>query len=242
MIYAQALECGDSSRLFYFGVQQGITALQDQKAAMNRRTPNQIFFALMSSGIEPASKSESSSSICPCRVGIAIVRRNGVIVAPSNPGGADRPLKGEAERADESGFRSVAIHSLRLVLSGSAYVIELTRPDLVLGRHSGCDVRLPLPDVSRRHCRFAHQDGAWTVYDLQSTNGVFLNGQRVTEASLKERDILGIGGFKFEVQFGGLIPQVPVDHRVSPDQPTELGIVSLRDPLLDLEPERRKAS
>ena len=163
-------------------------------------------------------------------------------MAPSNPGGADRPLKGEAERADETASPSVAIHSLRLVLSGSAYVIELTRPDLVLGRHSGCDVRLPLPDVSRRHCRFAHQDGSWTVYDLQSTNGVFLNGKRVTAAPLKERDILGIGGFKFEVQLGGLIPPVPADSRDSSDQPTEPAIVTLRNPLLDLEPEHRKAS
>ena len=55
---------------------------------------------------------------------------------------------------------------LRLVLKTSGAAVDLTRPDMVLGRHSQADVRLPLPDVSRRHCRFYFLEGAWHVQDL----------------------------------------------------------------------------
>jgi pSer/pThr/pTyr-binding forkhead associated (FHA) protein len=70
---------------------------------------------------------------------------------------------------------------------------------MILGRHSRADVRLPLPDVSRRHCRFVWADGAWQVIDLQSLNGVYVNDQRVTQATLHAGDTVRIGGFSFVV-------------------------------------------
>jgi pSer/pThr/pTyr-binding forkhead associated (FHA) protein len=88
---------------------------------------------------------------------------------------------------------------LRLVLQPSERVLELDRPDVVLGRHSQADVRLPLPDVSRRHCRFLWSDGSWQVFDLQSTNGVYVNDQRVTRTTLHPGDQVRIGGFTFVV-------------------------------------------
>ena len=69
-----------------------------------------------------------------------------------------------------SGFRS-----LKLVLQPNGLAVELTRPNMLLGRHSTADLRLPLPDVSRRHCRFLYTDGHWFVQDLQSLNGTFVN-------------------------------------------------------------------
>ncbi len=90
---------------------------------------------------------------------------------------------------------------LRLLLQPAGPAIDLTRSGMVLGRHSGVDVRLPLPDVSRWHCRFVFADSAWHIEDLDSLNGIFVNGQRVPKARLQEADQLGIGGFTFEVQF-----------------------------------------
>jgi pSer/pThr/pTyr-binding forkhead associated (FHA) protein len=90
---------------------------------------------------------------------------------------------------------------LRLMLQPSGPALELTRSGMVLGRHTEADVRLPLPDVSRRHCRFDYVDNAWHVQDLDSLNGVYVNGQRVPRATLNEADTVGIGGFVFAVQF-----------------------------------------
>jgi pSer/pThr/pTyr-binding forkhead associated (FHA) protein len=88
---------------------------------------------------------------------------------------------------------------LRLVLQPSGATVELTQPDMLIGRHSQADVRLPLPDVSRRHCRFFFSQGVWQVIDLNSLNGVFLNGEAVRQATLRSGDLLRIGGFTFAV-------------------------------------------
>jgi pSer/pThr/pTyr-binding forkhead associated (FHA) protein len=88
---------------------------------------------------------------------------------------------------------------LRLVLQPSGYGVDLAKPDVLLGRHSQADIRLPLPDVSRRHCRFLFEDGQWRVIDLDSLNGIYVNGERLLRAELQEGDVIAIGGFTFEV-------------------------------------------
>jgi pSer/pThr/pTyr-binding forkhead associated (FHA) protein len=88
---------------------------------------------------------------------------------------------------------------MRLRLTPGRSIVELTRSGLVFGRHSAADVRLPLPDVSRRHCRFVWKDGRWQVIDLDSLNGVYVNGVLVRQADLSDGDTVRIGGFVFEV-------------------------------------------
>src|SRR2546426_11214800 len=99
--------------------------------------------------------------------------------------------------------RAPGFKSLKLVLQPNGMAVELTRPNMLLGRHSTADLRLPLPDVSRRHCRFLYQDGVWQVLDLRSMNGVYVNGKRVQQASLQDQDMVAIGGFQFKVVFRG---------------------------------------
>jgi pSer/pThr/pTyr-binding forkhead associated (FHA) protein len=123
---------------------------------------------------------------------------------------------------------------LRLAVQPGGGGVELTRPEMVFGRHSDADVRLHLPDVSRRHCRFVFSDGQWKVFDLQSTNGVYVNEQRTEHAVLHHRDLIRIGGYTFEVNLGeGPVP----DARKT--VPTIAGV--LPDALPDGAP-RRKAS
>ena len=88
---------------------------------------------------------------------------------------------------------------LRLVLQASGAVIEITRPEAIIGRHTEADIRLPLPDVSRRHCRLLFIEGGWQIMDLNSLNGVQLNGEAVLQAPLGQDDRLRIGGFHFVV-------------------------------------------
>jgi pSer/pThr/pTyr-binding forkhead associated (FHA) protein len=96
-----------------------------------------------------------------------------------------------------------AFFPLKLLVQPSGSVLELTRPDMLLGRHSQADVRLPLPDVSRRHCRFLFSEGAWHLFDLNSLNGVFVNGEQVQHAILRDHDQVTIGGFQLEVDLSG---------------------------------------
>lgn len=89
---------------------------------------------------------------------------------------------------------------MQLVLLPSGMSIELTKPDLLMGRHTAADIRLPLADVSRKHCRFVFAGMSWKVIDLDSLNGVYVNDQLVKEAVLCHGDRLRIGSFVFEVR------------------------------------------
>lgn len=82
---------------------------------------------------------------------------------------------------------------LRLRLEADGERIEVTCPVAVVGRHSEADLRIADPEISRRHCRFAFDNGVWRVRDLKSLNGVFLNNQPIDEATLYAGDRLRLG-------------------------------------------------
>ena len=61
------------------------------------------------------------------------------------------------------------------------------------GRSPGAEFVVDAAMVSRLHCRLTAGATELEVVDLESTNGTFVNGQRVTQATLKEGDTLGVG-------------------------------------------------
>jgi pSer/pThr/pTyr-binding forkhead associated (FHA) protein len=89
---------------------------------------------------------------------------------------------------------------LRLRREPTGEAIEIAAESAVVGRHSESDVRLNDADVSRRHCRIALEDGLWRVRDLESTNGIFLNGVSMKDAVLYPGDRLRIGSAEFVVE------------------------------------------
>src|SRR5436309_15971166 len=90
---------------------------------------------------------------------------------------------------------------LRLRLHPGDHVIDLTGPDVLLGRQSDADLRMPQPDVSRQHCRFQFTDGRWQIVDLDSLNGVYVNDARVRRlAMIQPGDNIRICGIELEVE------------------------------------------
>lgn len=79
------------------------------------------------------------------------------------------------------------------LIPGAAPPINLNRPVLLIGRHPECDVRLDLPQVSRRHCCVALAYDRVTIRDLGSRHGVRLNGRIVHEARVVPGDEVAIG-------------------------------------------------
>jgi len=63
-----------------------------------------------------------------------------------------------------------------------------------VGRATGADFIVDAALVSRVHCRLtALDDGGLEVRDLESTNGTFVNGQRIDTARLAHGDLLQVG-------------------------------------------------
>lgn len=74
----------------------------------------------------------------------------------------------------------------------------------VVGRSSGCDIKLPVMFVSRRHCRLTRVDGQVYVQDLESRNGTYVNGQRAERPlRLLSGDQLCLGPVPFTVELSG---------------------------------------
>ncbi len=62
-----------------------------------------------------------------------------------------------------------------------------------VGRATRADFIVDAPLVSRLHCRLTAGAAELEVVDLESTNGTFVNGERVTRAVLRRGDRLGVG-------------------------------------------------
>lgn len=80
-----------------------------------------------------------------------------------------------------------------LVLGEEVLVPSGERAVWIVGRSRACDVRLADPAVSARHARVACRGGRWTVADLGSTNGTWVNGARIEHAVLQPGDELVLG-------------------------------------------------
>lgn len=88
-----------------------------------------------------------------------------------------------------------------LVPVGGGDTIPLVRDVMTLGRRESCDICVQFPNVSGMHCEFRFQDGYWSVRDLNSTNGIKVNGVRVLTRPLMPGDELGIAKRRFTVQY-----------------------------------------
>jgi pSer/pThr/pTyr-binding forkhead associated (FHA) protein len=64
---------------------------------------------------------------------------------------------------------------------------------LHIGRSPASDIQLEDPSVSRRHAVIAHRSGRAVLLDDRSLNGIYVNGQRVSESVLRDGDWIAIG-------------------------------------------------
>lgn len=72
-------------------------------------------------------------------------------------------------------------------------LVTLPQGKLVIGRDSSCELVLTDKDVSRQHATITYQGGTYTIADLGSTNGTFVNEMTVAQQALASGDLIHIG-------------------------------------------------
>ncbi|MDP7163019.1 MAG: FHA domain-containing protein [Phycisphaerae bacterium] len=110
--------------------------------------------------------------------------------------------------------------------NGQQKVFPLAKDVTVMGRGGDCDLRIPLEIVSRRHCEIHLDQDRLRVKDLNSSNGTYVNNQRVSETGLSPGDRLMVGPIIFTLQVDGVPKEIlPVETRgrklPTGDQPAE---------------------
>ncbi len=86
---------------------------------------------------------------------------------------------------------------------GERRSFSITRDMTIIGRREDSDLRIPLGDVSRKHCRLIKDGDALRVEDLGSSNGTYCNGTRITQCDLSPGDTLQVGPVVFVTQIDG---------------------------------------
>jgi phosphoserine phosphatase RsbU/P len=87
-------------------------------------------------------------------------------------------------------------------IAGRRY--KLSDGEYLIGRRSDCQIFVPDMRVSRQHAKFSRLNGAWSVEDLGSNNGTFINGNKVQRAQLHHNDELLIANNRIKVE----VPEV----------------------------------
>lgn len=97
---------------------------------------------------------------------------------------------------------------------------------VVIGRGSECDLLLPERQISRQHIRIRRMDDRYTVEDLESKNGTWINGQPLKgQRELHDSDEISLG-MAVRMVFMESEATAPVPHiqRASPTNNTERGL------------------
>lgn len=86
---------------------------------------------------------------------------------------------------------------------GSAKELPLRSLPATIGRGQECKLRIPLASVSRHHCELLEDDDELVVRDLKSSNGTYVNKERVARRELVPGDLLAVGPVVFVVRIDG---------------------------------------
>jgi len=109
---------------------------------------------------------------------------------------------------------------------GGGDPIPLLKKELLVGRRESCDIVLRFANVSAHHCRLMLNGGYWYIRDMQSRNGVKVNGIRVQEKRIDPGDSVSVAKHNYQLHYSpselGAIGPPPAD-----DLPAEIMTESL---------------
>lgn len=106
-----------------------------------------------------------------------------------NPKSDSKPAKAKLVNID--GFLDQELNKIE---------VHLEDTEQTVGRDESNSVCVPYRKISRRHLRIFPESGQWVVEDLDSTNGMLVNGKNIKSATLNHGDVIKIGSLSFLFQ------------------------------------------
>jgi pSer/pThr/pTyr-binding forkhead associated (FHA) protein len=175
------------------GVQAVVEVGSDRSASIRRASPSAVVRVNgVALGVEPTPLLHGD------RVEVA---GHEMLFAEDHRAGATQYLQTREPAATAPHFTGTEVATGRTggrlvsLVDGREYPISAT--GVVIGRDAGCDVVVPHADVSRRHAEIVPAQAGYVLTDL-STNGVFVNGDRVKYSALLGRgDVIRLGSEEF---------------------------------------------
>jgi uncharacterized protein involved in exopolysaccharide biosynthesis len=153
----------------------------------------------------------------------------GRTIAPGEPG-LDKMLEVVGASPDP-----LAPQAFLLVVSGTepGRLHELSRPEMVIGRSKYADIRINERALSQQHAKLVRFGDHYRLYDLGSTNGTFVNNQRINEVDLQPGDTIRTGETVFTFMAGSQVPQSVDSTMIAPSRgrtPNPAALVPVQRP------------
>jgi len=126
---------------------------------------------------------------------------------------------------------------IRVTKNGEQQTVPLPREHTLIGRLDDCQIRIPIADVSRKHCEVIVKDGSISIKDLGSSNGTYVNQERVDSIPLSAGDLVSVGGLVFVVCVNGEPGDIDAEVMYEdglPDEPVK--VISRAAPVLAPKP------
>lgn len=100
---------------------------------------------------------------------------------------------------------------------------RIEKPIVTIGRHPSNDITLPFSSVSRFHSRIEVHNNRFYIIDLNSSNGTYVNGRRITQSALSDGDIVIFGNIELQFSRESLAEKIA---REEDSQATEVEIIT----------------
>lgn len=105
---------------------------------------------------------------------------------------------------------------------GSHRAFSLPSSVTVVGRRHDCDLRIPLPTISRRHFELSQNGESLKIRDLDSAAGTFVNGKRVNgDTVVKAGDYIRVGPITLLCQIDGQPQEIKPPPKPVPAKPAK---------------------
>lgn len=92
-------------------------------------------------------------------------------------------------------------------LRGRRWEIKaLSGPGFVMGRSGDCNLSIGGEIATRQHATITMDSGHWRIHDMNSANGTYLNGQRISSAALGDGDVVTIGDSQLQFRLRAGLP------------------------------------